>query len=39
MFDDILGMEIEVIGWFIHDDDVRTSEEHLGKCYLGSFSS
>ena len=39
MFDDILGVEIKVIGWLIHDDDMWTSEEHLGECHLGSFSS
>lgn len=39
ILDDIFGVEIQVIGWFIHDDDVRFREKHLGECYLGSLSS
>lgn len=32
VFDNILGVEIQVIGRFIHDDDMRLGEEHLGEC-------
>ena len=39
ILDDILGMEIQMVRWFIHDDDVRFREKHLGECHLGTFSS
>ena len=39
MVDNSRGVEIEVIGWFVHDDDMWTCKEHLGKCHFGSFSS
>jgi hypothetical protein len=39
VLDDIFRVEIEVIGWFIHDDDVGFGEEHFGECHFCSFST
>ncbi len=32
-------MEVEMISRFIHDDDMRTSEEHLGESHFRAFSA
>ncbi len=39
VFDDVFGVEIQMVRRFIHDDDVWFGQEHLGECDLGSFSS
>lgn len=39
IFDDIFRMKIQVVRGFIHDNHMGFCEEHLGECYLGSFSS
>ena len=39
ILDDILGMEVQVVGRFVHDDDVGFGQEHLGEGNLGSLSS
>lgn len=39
ILDDIFRVEVEVIRWFIHDDDMRLCEEHLREGDLGSFTS
>ncbi len=34
-----LGMQIEVIRRFIHDDDMRFREEHFGESHFRTFSA
>lgn len=39
MFYHLFRVDIEMIRWLIHDDDIRASKQHLGKCDLSTFSS
>lgn len=39
IFDDVFGMKVEVVRWFVHDDDVRFRQKHLGEGDFGTFSS
>ena len=39
VLDDIFRVEIEMVRWFIHDDDMWFSEKHLREGDLGSLAS
>lgn len=39
VLDDVFGVEIQVVGWFVHDDDVGLGQEHLGEGDFGPLSS
>ncbi len=39
ILDNIFGMEVQVVGRFVHNDDVRFGEKHLCEGHLRTFST
>ena len=39
MLDNLFGLQIQVVRWFIHDNDVWLREEHFRECHFGALAS